>query len=294
MDYFNRASQAHRLPYITYSLYPLDDESAKITDFRVGVQGSLDCILWEKEIEIRFIVEPNRTPRQTVASADRSTILIICDMYEKNSPIIEAICGRGSHGLELTLDNYECCLLLCEISFHLPNWAQLASLLGFHQQDIDGLRHTFQGKYAFEAAYNMLALWTKKEPTVRTFSMLVGVLHQCNLELKEGTWKVNIDTSSCHFGVFHEHKLEDISHKIVLLWKFVGRLVGMKDTVIDGVELDHKTMKVREQAYQMLREWKRTSDIQNEFKLNMKLFKALHCISDHTGQLSDCLASFNI
>ncbi len=291
VNYFNRSLHAHHLPFIPYSIYPID-ESAKITDFRVRLQGSLDCILWEKEVEIRFIMEPNTPPRQTVANVNGNKILIICDMYEKDSPFLEAICGRGSHGLELTLDNYECCLLLCEISFHLPNWAQLASLLGFHQQDIDGLRQTFQGKYAFEAAYNMLALWITRSDTFQTFGMLVGVLHQCNLELEKGTWKVNNITCSCTFNVFKEHRLTDLSRKIVFVWKFVGRLVGMKDYEIDEVELDYKQMKVREQAYQMLWVWKRTCVDQNEFHLSEKLFKALHCISDHTGQLRDCLTSF--
>ncbi len=288
VDYFSRDLSAHSLPYIPYSIYPMD-ETAKITDFRVRVQGSLDCIIWENEVEIRFLVEPSIT-RKLVAKNDRNKIVIIRDIYGKDSPIIEAICGRGNLELELALDNYECCLLLCEISFHLPNWAQLASLLGFHQQDIDGLRQTHQGKYAFEAAYNMLVMWITRADNF--LSTLVHVLRQCNLELKLGTWKMNNNTYNCTFNVFYGNKLAELSRKIVFMWKFVGRLVGMRDFTIDEVELDHKTMKVREQAYQMLWEWRKTSTDQNEFHLSEKLFKALHCISDHTGQLRDCLTSF--
>ena len=69
----------------------------------------------------------------------------------------------------------------------------------------------------------------------------------------------------------------------------MAHLLGLTNDQIDEVEVNHKGMKVREMAYQMWLEWRKTTSGQSDRELHEQIFNALHCIQQHTGKLRDTL-----
>ena len=278
MEYFERANRS--LPCIPYSMYT-NDKPPKQTYFSITLQGSWIPVL-KSEASMEFVCALHTSSMKINARA----IVIISEMYENKSPLIEAIRGANPD-YQLTMESYECSVFLCEISFHLPHWEKVATAFDIDQEETSRLKSTYDSKYFYEAAYNMLMLWLERSDHPPTFQTLLSVLHRCNLDLDEGTWKKCFDIS--HLEHFHEHKFLQLSRNIISFWKFVARLLGMKEHEIEEIEIDHEREKVWERALQMLLKWKTSSQIQCDYELNVRLFNALQCIRDHTGKLSDSL-----
>ena len=76
--------------------------------------------------------------------------------------------------------------------------------------------------------------------------------------------------------MFDEQIFLLLSKNISLLWKFVAHLLGLTNDQIDEVEVNHKGMKVREMAYQMWLEWRKTTSGQSDRELHEQIFNALH------------------
>ena len=285
MSYFDRARYDRSMPCIPYTMHTNEGHPMQVF-FTITLQGSWIPLV-RREASMGFVCAIRESrPVSIQTKKEHKVILLVSEMYGKTSSFICAIQGKDLD-YKLTLESYECCVLLCELSFHLPNWAKVGYELGIDKEETSRLRTALDGEYAYEATHAMLCLWIERSSHPPSLQTLLGALHRCNVELRQCTWKQYYDIS--HLNAFNERAVFLLlKDDILSLWKFVARLLGLNSDQIYEVEVNHKGDE-KEIVYQMLLKWRMTSSGQSDRELYEQVFKALHCIRQHTGKLRDTL-----
>lgn len=195
-------------------------------------------------------------------------IKIICNMYEPGSPIIEALFGRHDCSVTiLSMDDVNCCTLLCEISFHLWQWEALGHHLGLEAHDIEKVKCQ-HSTYFFEYSFRMLATWLSGNPNCN-LQQLINGLHSIRQSLQVVKW-TSLYSLPKHMKDIFVLKLANL---IQCHWKFVARLLGLSIEIDAIVQRDLNNLS--EQAVQMIHKWVSCGGS------SAKLFDSVHCIHEH-------------
>lgn len=260
----------------------MEHQSAKSANFTITFNGSTTVV--QRPVSFYFVCELHMNRPLPVRP---NIIQIISDLYDADSPICDGLI-RGNAECKLRQDDYECRILLCEISFHLPKWARLAYALNVDQSDIESLQFRYQNySFAYEAAYEMFITWLKRSYHTPTLASLVEALGSLGISLHMTTWKVRYDIAHLEDLTVSDVNNLDLSRNIKCHWKCVARLLGVNEDQVIEIEQNNERETIHEKAFQMLMQWRQNSGLTQ----TVQLFKALHCMREHTGDFGDVLDS---
>ncbi len=266
-------------------------EKPRPTDFTVTLQGSSDSAFEQSNITMTFPCIPHSFARLPCAiakqpSSSPCTIIVNRNMYGKASSLLEALRGNCP-AYVLSMESYECRVLLCEISFQLKYRREFFAHVGVREEDVYVAQSDKYSDYPYEKTYKVFSEWVRETRVPpKTMKQLVSLLHSCETEFHEGSWHVAYDTTNlkvCDVDLF-----KILSEHITDVWKFIARLLGMKGREIQEVIANSDPQFLREFAFQMLCKWKCCL---GDYATSSKLFNAIQCINEHTGLCSEPLSS---
>lgn len=158
-------------------------------------------------------------------------------------------------------------LCLIELALDLcSEWKKLVYVLGLEYRDADRIFQDYRKNGVAEQAYRMLREWQAKNGSKATYEVLGNALRGApvvRVDLAEkycdGGFR---DTSNEDWGDCSErvkcgkvsHKeLRQIAHDFGKDWMWVGRLLGLDDSLLDGIKEANDDQ--HECSYKMLLQW---------------------------------------
>lgn len=258
-------------PYQIFTVTKEGSGSSQCTSFTVMLNGSKSRLERSEPISFSITFEP--PVLRPLTSPKQYPIKLIRGMYAGDSEVLEGIIGDKNPSLVLIkMDDVDCCILLCEISFHLFLWKDLGEHLGLNEY-VEFLRGQY-GNLKYVPAFEMLKEWVKSCPNLGT---LIEGLKTVNFFLDLSSW-----TTSYH-TVRPKTLDANFMHQLAMIvqyqWKFIARILGKSEGFIDTMVSDYPNNSY-EQAYQMLHQWKRQSPLQ-EREAYLRLFDSIHLVFEH-------------
>lgn len=154
---------------------------------------------------------------------------------------------------------------LIDLAFDLSDdWKKLAHVLGL-SGEVSRICDDYR-RNVFEQAYRMLQTWKGKKGSQATYQVLREALaHEAVLrndlvqEYCEGRDRSSldeeIDLKGLKTGVVSSSDLLSIAKELGIKWVWIGRLLGLEDSLLDGIREDH--IQVSDCQYKMLELWRR-------------------------------------
>ncbi len=273
MSLEQRKSAKKFAPYKIFTI-KRSSGSAGCTSFTITLNGSKSRL--EIAEPISFLVLCKSPILQPPTSHKRFSIKFVQAMYTSDSPVLEGLTGHKNPSLvSMRMDNVHCCILLCEISFHLFLWKELGEYLGLEEDCIESLKYQY-GNVKYVPAFEMLKQWVSDSSP--DLGMLIEKLNTLGYSLDLSQWTTSYDT--VRPKPMDRNFLIKLAQKIKYYWMFIARILGEPEGFIDTIISDYKN-NIYEQAYQMLWQWKRHCAFQ-EGETYLRLFNSIHCMYEHT------------
>ncbi len=264
-EYWNATEEArHNLQMPVRRFEVTHREKYSDSTFLIELQGS-------KSLEPIMFKVPCRSPIFS-QQPSRYSIKIISEMYE--GPMMAGLKGESDRSnIILMMDDINCCVLLCEVSFHLFRWKDLGVELAMRSIDLDEL-DAMNMQYS-EKAFQMLAKWlSSKYP--QNLKTLIDGLNSVSYSLDVSDWTTSYNSKP---KTMDRKFMINLADYIKCHWKFVARILGESEsTIIAVVKRDEYNL--YEQAYNMLYQWERHCALP-EKEAYVRLFKSVHCIHEH-------------
>ena len=228
-----------------------------------------------KSLEVVKFKIPCRSEQLPISSQQPTTryfIKIISEMYDSDCSVWKGL--KGKCDVELVKDDMYCCVLICEISFHLVRWKEVGLQLAMRNIDLDVI--DAKNLEYYEKAFEMLLKWLRSCNTLPNLRMLIKGLNSVGYSLDESshwTTSYNTVTPKTMDATFMMHVADYIQRH----WKFVACILGEERYIMDVVK--HDSDNSHEQAYYMLLQWGRHCPLDE--KAYMRLYNSIHCIHEH-------------
>ena len=212
-------------------------------------------------------------------------------VFESGSPLLAFLqhydpsgnTGQASSNISLDVCNCgEHYQFLASVSYSMVQWESTGSYLGIARPELKRLEK--DNNSTSEQAFRMLHRWvTKGEPALVT--KLMSALEHCSLRVHISN---NEDAELCsllaeigHLRVT-EQFLRKVAQKILSVWRFVGRFLGLSHSQLEAVWYSRGE---ELSSYQMLKEWMEKSD---QATVNYKSLTRALFLMHHLDSSSVC------
>ena len=193
--------------------------------------------------------------------------------------MVEVLEGGDYSQVPLQRDDLNCCTLLCEISFHLARWEELArDHLGLDEIDIGIIKQECHGFDFYVLAFEMLAKWLSSTGRAANLGTLIQGLRSVGYEMRLSSLSSFCSNSAVIPGSIEQRFMLKVARNLSLHWKFVARLLGMSEVDIGSISRSGEGL--QGQAVLMLEKWRKHSPLPPD-SAYLQLFRSVQCLSEH-------------
>ena len=178
------------------------------------------------------------------------------NLYAEDSPIKMAISREDYSNLELDLQNADHRKFIANISFQLPRCERLGHCLWLEEYHIERIQANCSLNVT-EQAYQLLRTSLSRIPNV-TLGQLQSALKGLGVTGLALRTPVSEEQEKCwdSMCINDDEFVRNLGVKLQYRWKFIGRLLGLPEYDLDGIEYCNRA-DLGEQSYQMLLRWQK-------------------------------------